>query len=46
MGQAEKLRELPICRVGALSFPFDLCEEQATGEGLLGAALRGAEPAP
>lgn len=29
LGDAERLRELPTCRVGRLSFSFDLCEEQA-----------------
>ena len=38
----ERLKELPVCRLGPKSFPFELCEERFTvPSGLLYAIVRG-----
>ncbi len=34
-------REFPICRVGPMSYPFELCEERFLAPGLLGKVLEG-----
>jgi WD40 repeat protein len=33
-------RTRPVCRAGALSFPFDLCRERCEAHGLIAKALR------
>jgi len=37
----EDARQLPICRVGALTFPFDLCEERTTVADLVARVVAG-----
>lgn len=39
--EAETAAEFPICRIGSLSFPFELCRERFEVPGLFAKALAG-----
>lgn len=45
LAEAERAAALPLCRIGARSFPFDLCRERFEVHGLFTAALAG-DPSP